>query len=104
MPRILELLKDVEGCNGADETCHPVKCVSGTKRGYFNYRLSSKGTFTRISEADLRGMIERGEFNTRGCIRMVPVHAASTAGAAGLCVVKYKGMLLPLKPLLLPSK
>mgnify|MGYP007109773516 CR=1 FL=1 len=97
MSRTLELLFDVVGINNAGETCHPFKGVSGKKRGYFSYTLQTENTtFQAIAESDLLRMIEAGEFNERGRVRMVSAGATGTAGAGALRVVSYKGRRLPL--------
>jgi hypothetical protein len=97
MSAALELLEDIVGINEAEELCHPFKGVRGDKRGYFSYTLSNDNTkFAAIGELDLRRMVESGEFNERGRIRMVPAGASSRAGAGGLSVFSYKGRVLPL--------
>ena len=97
MPRTLELLHDVVGINDDGALCHPFKGLAGAKSGCFSYTLNSDNTtFMPISEPDLRRMVESGNFNERGRIRMVPTGATTTSGAGALQVVRYKGRVLPL--------
>ena len=97
MPRTLEILDDVVGINEAGVECHPFKGLAGPKRGQFSYTfLNDNTTFKPVDEAELRRMIEAGDFNERGRVRMVPPGSASTSGAGALRVVRYKGRRLPL--------
>lgn len=94
---LIELLKDVVGTKMAGVERHPVKGIDGDKFGFFSYTFSSdNSTFQPVTEAELRRMIEAGEFNTRGRVRMVPANATTTGGARGLRVRSYKGRQLPL--------
>ena len=97
MPHTVELLHDVVGINEAGDECHPFKGLAGAKLGYFSYTLQNDNTtFQAVGEPELRRMIEAGEFNDRGRVRMVPAGASSTAGAGALRVARYKGRRLPL--------
>src|SRR5690348_17336074 len=93
----VELLHDVIGMNESGDTCHPFKGLSGSKRGQFSYTLQNDNkTFRAVGEPELRRMIEAGEFNERGRVRMIPAGATRTSGAGALRVVSYKGRRLPL--------
>lgn len=94
----IEQILDIVGINEAGIECHPYKGLKGDKTGYFSYtfKTDSNTDFARATEADLRKLIEGGEFNDRGRIRMVPANALSTSGAGALRVIRYKGRLLPL--------
>jgi len=97
MLRELELLEDIVGINEAGEDCHPFKALTGDKRGYFSYTLQScNTTFKAIGESDLRRMIEAGDFNACGRVRMIPAGSLRTAGAGALRIVRYRGRRLPL--------
>lgn len=94
----LELIPDIIAINKDGEACHPFKGLIGPKCGYFNYTLSTTDStsFVAISDLELRHMIEDGEFNERGRVRMVPANATSTSGASALSVGRYMGRVLPL--------
>lgn len=94
----LELIHDIIGINADGQICHPFKGLSGPKRGHFSYTLSTTDntSFAAVAEPELRRMIESGEFNERGRVRMVPANATTTSGAGAMSVVRYKGRALPL--------
>jgi hypothetical protein len=94
----LELLHDIVGINDDGVECYPFKGLKGSKRESFSYTFSTTDntSFQPVNEAGLRRLVEEGEFNTRGRVRMVPANANSTAGAGAMKVVRYKGRALPL--------
>ena len=70
---VLEILEDVSCINDDGLERHPFKGVKGDKKGFFSYTLSSDNTtFKPATEARLRELIEDGEFNNKGRIRMAP--------------------------------
>lgn len=97
MPNI-EMIREIVGINKNGEICHPFKGISGAKRGKYSYTLSTKdnNSFIAIDEAGLRRMIESGEFNDKGRVRMIPASAKSSSGAGALSIKQYMGRLLPL--------
>lgn len=89
---MLEILEDVIGINHDGVECHPFKGVKGDKKGFYSYTLSTDNkTFKPATEAQLRELIENGEFQSRGRIRMIPKGSKSTGGAGALKVQKYIG-------------
>ncbi|WP_285318478.1 hypothetical protein [Stenotrophomonas maltophilia group sp. Smal35] len=95
--RALELLYDIVGVNSAGVECHPFKGLVGAKVGKFSYTMNRDNTtFKGIDESVLRRMVESGDFNERGRIRMVSSGSTGTSGASALRVVSYRGRLLPL--------
>jgi hypothetical protein len=92
-----ELLADVIGINTAGLVCHPYKLTKGEKAGKYSYTLETDNNlnFIATDEAGLRALIEAGEFDSKGRIRMLPAVAAPGAVGNALSVRRYKGKLLP---------
>lgn len=89
---MLEIIEDIIGINYDGLECHPFKGVKGDKKGFFSYTLSADNTtFKPVNETQLRKLIEDGEFQNKGRIRMIPKGATSTGGAGALKVQKYNG-------------
>lgn len=94
---MLELLEDVIGISRAGLVCHPYKFKLGPKKGQYSYTFKpDDGLFQGISEADLRALIENGQFNGVGGIFMVPAGSKNIDRRRVLSVSRYKGELLPI--------
>lgn len=88
---MLDLKKGIIGLNDDGETCHPYKCIEGDKAGFYSYTLSSNNkTFKPATKSKLREMIEAGDFQSGGRIRMIPLGTTRT-GAGAMKVQSYTG-------------
>jgi len=98
MPGSIKLLKDIVGFNASGATCHPFRVRVGVHKGKFriNLKKRSTGSFASVTEEILLSLIENGEFNDQGTIRMVAKNAHYTGGASALRPRLYKGRKLPL--------
>ena len=92
----LNLLTDIIGVNTKGEICHPYEHVRRPHAGLFSYTLLTNDEFSHCTEAELREMIEKGIFNHKGRIRMVPASDITTVRNAALSLKKYKGKLTPI--------
>ena len=94
----IEILRDIVGLSGSGETRHPFKGRAGVNKGKFSINLKKKNdrSFAAVTEEILRSLIEKGEFNESGTIRMVAEDAQYTGGASALRPKIYKGKKLPL--------
>lgn len=91
---MIEILLDVVGKNTNGDTCHPYKYQRGPMTGMYVYTLNGNDNFEATDEEGLRNMIESGQFNHTGRIRMIPHNATSTAAASAINVVSYKRISL----------
>ena len=98
MPSSIEILRDIVGFNRSGETCHPFKGRVGVSKGKFSINLKKQNSrsFAAVTEDILRSLLEKGEFNEKGTIRMVPKDAKISGGASALRPRIYKGKKLPL--------
>jgi|GEM_PF-1341093 len=98
MQNSIEMLRDIVGISKSGEICHPFKGRVGVGKGKFSINLKTQNnrSFATVTEAILRSLVEKGEFNDKGTIRMVPKNAKSTGGASALRPRIYKGKKLPL--------
>jgi hypothetical protein len=96
MKRSLYMLTDIVGTNNAEVVCHPVAMVLPPKKGLFSVKPRPNAKYLGVTEADLRKMIERGDLDKHGSVRMVPFDATSSAHASALRVRRYRGKKLPL--------
>lgn len=93
---MLEVLEDVIGINRKGLICHPYKFKMGSKKGQYVYTFDPEDRiFHDASEADLRALIENGQFNDSGGIFMVPVGSRNIDRRSVLSVLRYRGELLP---------
>jgi len=92
------MLRDIVGSNRSGKICHPFKGSVGVRKGMFSINLKKQNnrSFASVTEDILRSLIERGEFNEGGTIRMVAEDAEYTGGASALRPRMYKGKKLPL--------
>ncbi|WP_421549155.1 hypothetical protein [Pseudomonas sp. QD4] len=95
----LDLLEDVIGKNEAGLICHPYKGQRGEGKGLYSYTLETENNrnFINVDELKLRSLIEKGQFNEKGRIRMVPAGSVDTARQGALNVLRYNGHLLPIR-------
>lgn len=94
---MLELLEDVIGISREGLICHPYKFKMGSKKGQYIYTFNPEDRiFHGASEADLRMLIENGQFNESGGIFMVPAGSKNIDRRRVLSVIRYKGELLPI--------
>ncbi|MBA1195584.1 hypothetical protein G7011_00455 [Pseudomonas plecoglossicida] len=94
-----KLFEEVIGINTAGLVCHPYKLVKGEKAGKYSYTLETDNNlnFIGTDEAGLRALIEAGEFDTKGRVRMLPAGAPPGTAGNALSVRRYKGKLLPIR-------
>ena len=86
------MLVDVVGENDLGEVCHPYANRTGSKKGYFHYKLVGDRAFRPIDEKRLRALIVSGAFDRDGVIRMAPARDKDTKRNAGLNVREYQGI------------
>jgi len=94
-----ELLTDVIGINSAGVVCHPFKGKrEGPKKDLFSYtfKTDSNVGYEAATESEIKRMIEAGEFNEKGRIRMIPAGTQATGNASALSVKRYLGKSLPI--------
>ena len=101
MQNSVKMLRNIVGLNRSGKTCHPFKGRVGVSKGRFSINLKKHDnrSFASVTEDILRSLIERGEFNEGGTIRMVAEDAEDaeyTGGASALRPRMYKGKKLPL--------
>ena len=89
------MLTDIVG-GEPGAVCHPVAMVKPSKKGLFSFKPNHRSAYRAVSESKLRLMIERGDFDRSGSVRMVSPSAKSSACAPALRVRSYKGKRLPL--------
>jgi hypothetical protein len=98
MTNSIETLSDIVGLNESGKKCHPFKGRVGAHIGKFhiNFKKHNNRSFAAVNEDILRSLIEDGEFNDKGTIRMIAKDAKYTGGASALRPRLYKGKKLPL--------
>ena len=94
----IEILTDIVGVNRSGEICHPYRVRVGVHSAKFsiNFKKQKNKSFAAVTENILRSLIEEGEFNEQGTIKMVVKDAQYTGGASALRPRAYKGKKLPL--------
>lgn len=94
-----EFLKDVVGINDDNTHCHPYKQTVKGQKGKFSYTFESHNQgFKPATAQELIALIEGGQFDEKGRIRMLPPGSTNTKKNGALRVVLYKGQALPLLP------
>jgi hypothetical protein len=94
----IEILTDIVGVNRSGKICHPYRVRVGVHSAKFsiNFKKHKNKSFAAVTESILRSLIEDGEFNKKGTIKMVVKDAQFTSGATALRPRAYKGKKLPL--------
>lgn len=93
MPKVIT---DIVGKNTNGETCHPYQLSRKPHAGLYSYSFEGNDCYQYCDESELRKLVEDGEFNTKGTIRMAPAGDDNLKRSAAMSVYKYKDMFLPL--------
>jgi hypothetical protein len=96
----IEIMTDIVGVNRSGEICHPYRVRVGVHNAKFsiNFKKQKNKSFAAVTESILRSLIEEGEFDEKGTIKMIVKDAQYTGGATALRPRAYKGEKLPLSP------
>lgn len=91
-----EFLEDVVGLNDDDIHCHPYKHTVRGQKGKFSYSFATHNRdFIPATATELIELIEDGQFDGKGKIRMLPPDSKDTKNNGAMRVVLYKGQRLP---------
>ena len=91
-----EFFEDVVGLNDDDTHCHPYKHTVRGQKGKFSYSFETHNRgFMPATAAELIALIEDGQFDGKGKIRMLPLDSKDTKNNGAMRVVLYKGQQMP---------
>ncbi|WP_415760273.1 HNH endonuclease [Pseudomonas sp. LT1P18] len=91
-----EFLEDVVGVNDDNIRCHPYKHTVRGQKGKFSYSFATHNRgFIPATAAELIELIEDGQFDEKGKIRMLPLGSKDTKNNGAMRVQIYKGKPKP---------